>query len=89
MFRESSSARTYLRATISTVLAFLAALGTALVGDQSVSINEWVTIATATVSALGIYLGIGAATVSEPFYGKETRVEVPIPPAVAENEIAG
>lgn len=86
MFKESSDARTYLRAGIGMVLAFLGALGTALVGDQSVSPIEWVAVATATFGFLGTYLGIGAASVAEPFYGKNVSVDVPIPPATPENE---
>jgi hypothetical protein len=77
MFTESSDARTYLRAAIAAILAGLTAAGTALVDDQSISTSEWVTIAIAVFGVLAAYLGVGAATIAEPFYGKRMRVEVP------------
>lgn len=56
------------RAGIATTLAALAALTTALT-DGAISAIEIVTIASATVGALGIYVGIGAATPVEPSIG--------------------
>ena len=86
MFAESSTARTFLRASITTVLAFLGALGTAIV-DNAITPVEWVMIATATVGAFGAYLGVGAVVPqAEPFFGNRMdRVEVPVPPATRDS----
>jgi hypothetical protein len=63
--------RFLLRAGIATTLAALAALTTALT-DGSVSTVEIVTVASATVGALGIYAGVGAAVPQvEPHIGNE------------------
>lgn len=84
VFRESSTARTFLRASVSAGLAFLGALQLAMV--DGITSQEWVGVAIATVGVLGGYLGIGAASGSmEPFFvNKLERVEVPSPPAVKE-----
>lgn len=73
----SPGARTAFRTGIATALAFLSALGVALV-DGSISPLEGVSIATATVTALGGWLGVGAVSQSEPFFGRQgDPVEVP------------
>lgn len=61
---------TYVRAAVVTALAFLTALAVAI-ADNAISAQEWVTIAIATVSAFGAYLGIGATTSVEPGFGKK------------------
>jgi hypothetical protein len=83
MFRESANARTFLRTAVETGLAFLGALQVAIF-DGSISGMEWVGISTATLTAFGGYLGIGAASGSvEPFFVNELEnAEVPSPPAV-------
>lgn len=74
----SPGARTAFRTGITTALAFLGALGTALV-DGSISPVEGVAIATATVTAAGAWLGIGYSSQSEPFFGPAgDPVEVPV-----------
>ena len=75
-FIGSSTSRTYLRASIAAILAGLSALGTGLV-DESLAASEWVAVAIAVFGALGVYLGVGAASLSEPFYGKKSEVTVP------------
>ena len=79
---DSPQSRYLLRAGVATVLAFLASLATAIT-DDAVTGAEWVTIAIATVGALGAYLGVGAAVPSvEPFVGnKYEGADVPVPPA--------
>lgn len=75
---ESAQSRYILRASFATVLAFLAALSTAI--DGGISSTEWVVIATATVSVLAAYLGVGAAVPSvEPFIGNKLQPP-PVPP---------
>lgn len=84
MFRESSTARTFLRAAVASALSFLGALQLAMV--DGITSQEWVGVAIATVGVLGGYLGIGAASGSmEPFFvNKLEGAEVPSPPAVAD-----
>jgi hypothetical protein len=82
---EPWTARTYIRAAFAGILAGLGATGTALVGDKSIDPVEVVTIATATLTVTGTWLGIGALpnTQIEPFYGAQDKdpVKVPEPPA--------
>jgi hypothetical protein len=81
---EPWTTRTYIRAGFAAVLAGLTAAGTAVVGDSTVTANEWIAVAIAAVTAFGSWLGIGALpnTQIEPFYGAQSKdVEVPVPPA--------
>lgn len=76
---SSAEARYVLRAAVATVLAFLAALATAIT-DGGVSMQEWVAIAIATVTVVGAYLGIGAGVPQvEPFIGNKLE-PAPVPP---------
>jgi hypothetical protein len=68
--------RVALRTAIAATLAGLSALTTAL-ADSAISAVEVTLIATAIVGSIAAYLGIGAATISEPFFGREKVVEVP------------
>jgi hypothetical protein len=75
MFKDSHTARTYLRVGIATALAMAGAASTIWVD------NPLLIIATAGLTVLAGYLGIGALTISEPFYGKVAKgVQVPPPP---------
>lgn len=56
----NATARYFIRAGLSTALAFLSALAAAM--PDGISGTEWVVMASATVSAAGLYLGIGAAS---------------------------
>jgi hypothetical protein len=81
---EPWTARTYIRSGFAALLAALSSAGTALVGDQSISPTEWVIMASAAITAAGVWLGFGALpnTQIEPFYGAQSKdVEVPVPPA--------
>lgn len=69
---ENYGARLALRATFAALLAGLAATSAALT-DGAVSGIEVVTIASATVTAAGAWLGFGAATPAEPSFGKTTE----------------
>ena len=79
---DSPQSRYLLRSGVATLLAFLASLGVAIT-DDSITGSEWVTIALATVGALGAYLGVGAAVPAvEPFVGNRYEgADVPVPPA--------
>lgn len=80
MFKTPGS-RTALRTAVAAILAGLGALGTALI-DNSISAAEWVGVATSFFGALALWLGIGAGTPTEPFFGRMTKdIEVPVPPA--------
>jgi hypothetical protein len=73
--------RTYIRAGFAAVLAGLTAAGTAVVGDSSITVNEWIAVAIAAVTAFGSWLGIGALpnTQIEPFYGAQGEAPVAVP----------
>ena len=79
------SQRTLWRALFAAALACLGAVGTALVGDESISPTEAVSIATFTLTAFGGWYGIGAipGSPTEPFLNNKApeSVEVPVPPA--------
>jgi hypothetical protein len=63
MFAQSAKARTFLRASVATLLAGLGAAGAIWVD------NDIVKIATAMLIVLGGYLGVGAASGAvEPFF---------------------
>jgi hypothetical protein len=78
---EPWTARTYIRAGFAAVLALLGALGTALVGDQSISPGEWIAALTVTLTAAGGWLGFGALpnTQIEPFFGAQGDQPVKVP----------
>jgi hypothetical protein len=90
---EPWTARTYIRAGFAAALALLGALGTALVGDQSIDPGEWLAAATVTLTAAGSWLGFGAlpGTKIEPYYGvKDETVKVPeVPPTVVVDQAPG
>lgn len=81
MFKDSAAARTYLRAGVSAAIAMIAVASTIWID------NPYVKLASAGVGALSAYLGVGAVVPQvEPFYGRTLPgVEVPSPPAVAED----
>lgn len=75
---SSAGARVALRAGIAITLAFLAALATAIV--DGVTASEWITIATATLTVAGAWVGLGAASGNvEPFFGRKLEPP-PVPP---------
>lgn len=82
MFKESATARTVLRAIVSMALAGLAVAGTIWID------NDVLKVLSAMAAVLPTYLGIGAISGSvEPFFGRTLPgVEVPSPPAVADDE---
>ena len=86
MFRDSSTARTMLRAALVTAIAVLGTLR-ASIGD-GLDTEEWVNLIEVGVVAFAGYLGIGAAVPAvEPFFGNKLEgVEVPVPPATVDNE---
>jgi hypothetical protein len=77
MFRESSTARTYLRGFLAAAIAVASAAGTIWVD------NPYAKLASVFALVLGGYLGLGAAIPqAEPFFGvKLKNAEVPPPPA--------
>lgn len=85
MFKESTNARTMLRALVATGIAVGFTLK-ASIGDGLDS-QEWVDLFLAGFGSIGAYLGIGAAIPQmEPFFGKQLEdAEVPIPPATPED----
>lgn len=64
----SQQVKFYVRAGLATALAFLSALGVAI--TDGISGTEMVAIATATLTAAGIYLGLGFGTSLEPDVGR-------------------
>ena len=86
MFKTPES-RTALRAGFAGLLALLSALAGAL-SDGSLTAVEGVIAASATVSAVGAWYGVGAGTPTEPFLGKagDPPVEVPAERVTPVNE---
>ena len=75
-------ARTILRAAIATAIAVLAALKSSIA--DGISGEEWVNMVEVAFLSAGAWLGVGALTPAEPFFGvgkKDETVEVPSPPA--------
>lgn len=83
--KESATLRYMLRAVVAMTLSGLGALGTAYV-DGGIDPVEVIAVATATIGALGAYLGLGGAWPQmEPFIGNKLEgAEVPVPPAKPE-----
>jgi hypothetical protein len=77
MFKTPES-RTALRAGLAALLTGLSGLATAL-ADSSLTPTEGVIIASAVVTAIGGWYGVGHQTPTEPFLGKagDPPVEVP------------